>query len=153
IERAALLAGAADAVSDAVRVRPIPMAATVLGEVTRTGQQALGHAAFEAFLAEGRRMSQERALAEGLAIAPPATQVPALAPAPAERDGALPGGLTTREAEVLQLIAAGCTSQEIADRLVISIHTVERHITHIYQKLGVRGRAEAVAVAFTQGIA
>ena len=63
------------------------------------------------------------------------------------------GGLTAREAEVLRLIAAGCTSQEIADRLVISIHTVERHITHIYQKLGVRGRAEAVAFAFTHGIA
>jgi len=53
---------------------------------------------------------------------------------------------------VLQLIAAGCTSQEIADRLVISIHTVERHITHIYQKLGVVAAPEAVAAAFTHGI-
>jgi non-specific serine/threonine protein kinase len=153
IERAALLAGAARAMSDAVRVRPIPLVAPVLEEVTRSGQQALGHAAFEAFLAEGRRMSQERAVAEALAIAPPPAETPALTPAAAERDGAVPGGLTTREAEVLQLIAAGCTSQEIADRLVISIHTVERHITHIYQKLGVRGRAEAIAVALTQGIA
>jgi DNA-binding CsgD family transcriptional regulator len=72
----------------------------------------------------------------------------------AARDaGSVTGGLTARESEVLRLIAAGCTSQEIADRLVVSIHTVERHITHVYQKLGVRGRAEAIAFAFTQGLA
>jgi non-specific serine/threonine protein kinase len=158
MERAVLLAGAAGAVSDAVRVRPIPLVAAVLGEVARSGERALGPAAFEAALADGRRMSQEQAVAEALAVAPSTgTLVPA--PAPAERasavraDGAVPGGLTSREAEVLGLIAAGCTSQEIADRLVISVHTVDRHITHIYQKLGVRGRAEAVAFAFTHGIA
>jgi DNA-binding CsgD family transcriptional regulator len=136
-----------------VSVRPIPLVATVLGEVMRSGQQALGDAAFEGALAEGRRMSEERAVAEALAITLPPTEMPVLTPAPAARAGAVLGGLTMREGEVLQLIAAGCTSQEIADRLVISIHTVERHITHIYQKLGVRGRAEAVAAAFTQGIA
>ncbi len=152
LERAAHLAGAAGAVSDAVRVRPIPMVATVLGEVTRSGQHVLGHVAFEAALADGRRMSLERAVAEALAVTLPSAVSSAVAPAPPERAGAVPGGLTSREAEVLRLIAAGCTSQEIAGRLVISIHTVARHITHIYQKLGVRGRAEAVAFAFTNGI-
>jgi DNA-binding NarL/FixJ family response regulator len=131
----------------------------VLGEVTRAGQQALGHAAFEAALASGRRMSPDQAAAEALAVELPSSEAPACAPAPVARAeaapgaGGAPGGLTAREVEVLRLIAAGCTSQEIADRLVISIHTVERHITHIYQKLGVRGRAEAVAFALTQGIA
>ena len=52
---------------------------------------------------------------------------------------------------MLRLIAAGCTSQEIADELVISIHTVERHITHVYQKIGARGRAEATAYASSTG--
>jgi DNA-binding CsgD family transcriptional regulator len=46
---------------------------------------------------------------------------------------------------VLRLIAAGCSTREIADQLVISSHTVERHITHVYQKTGARGRAEATA--------
>jgi non-specific serine/threonine protein kinase len=155
--RAARLAGAARAVSDAVRVRPIPMVATMLGEVARAGQQALGPEAFAAALASGRRLSHEQATAEALAIALPSAEPPVLAAPPAEGaavvgpDAAVPGSLSSREDEVLRLIAAGCSSQEIADRLVISIHTVDRHITHIYHKLGVRGRAEAIA--FTRGIA
>jgi DNA-binding CsgD family transcriptional regulator len=159
MQQAALLAGAAGAVSAAIRVRPIPMVATILREVTRSGQQALGHAAFEAALANGRRMSPDQAVTAALAVALPPAEAPVLVSEPAARDGGVRDeagvahGLTSREADVLRLIAAGCTSQEIADRLVISIHTVDRHITHIYQKLGVRGRAEAVAFAFTQGIA
>jgi DNA-binding NarL/FixJ family response regulator len=54
---------------------------------------------------------------------------------------------------VLRLIAAGRTSREIAATLVVSVGTVERHITHIYGKLGVRGRAEATAYALRHGIA
>ena len=62
----------------------------------------------------------------------------------------LPNGITAREAEVLWLIAAGRTNQEIADDLVLSVRTVERHISTIYEKLGVHGRsarASAAAVA------
>jgi DNA-binding NarL/FixJ family response regulator len=135
------------------------MVATVLSEVVKAGQQALGEDAFAGILASGRRLSHEQAATEALAVGQPFTDAPELAPAPARDAGgmrqvsAAPGGLSSREVEVLRLITAGCTSQEVADRLVISIHTVDRHITHIYQKLGVRGRAEAVAFAFTHGIA
>jgi DNA-binding CsgD family transcriptional regulator len=52
--------------------------------------------------------------------------------------GAAPAGLSPREVEVLGLIAAGRTSKEIADALVLSIRTVERHITHVYEKIGAR---------------
>ena len=58
-----------------------------------------------------------------------------------------PNGLTAREVEVLGLIAAGRTNQEIADALVLSLRTVERHTVNIYAKIGARGRAEAVAYA------
>jgi ATP/maltotriose-dependent transcriptional regulator MalT len=58
-----------------------------------------------------------------------------------------PDGLSAREVEVLGLIAAGLTNQEIADRLVLSLRTVERHTVNIYAKIGARGRAEAVAYA------
>ena len=60
---------------------------------------------------------------------------------------ASPAGLTPREVEVLRLIAAGRTSKEIAIALVISVPTVERHVTNLYRKIGARGRAAATAYA------
>ncbi len=57
------------------------------------------------------------------------------------------GPLTMREIEVLKLIEAGCSNQEIAEKLVISFTTVKRHISNIYTKLGAKSRTQAVAVA------
>ena len=54
--------------------------------------------------------------------------------------------LTAREVEVLNLIKAGCSNQDIADQLFISIPTVKRHISNIYAKLGVESRTQAVAI-------
>jgi predicted ATPase/DNA-binding CsgD family transcriptional regulator len=56
--------------------------------------------------------------------------------------------LTPRELEILRLLAAGRSSQEIADDLFISAHTVKRHIANILGKLEVSSRAAAVALAF-----
>jgi DNA-binding NarL/FixJ family response regulator len=56
--------------------------------------------------------------------------------------------LTPRELEVLQLLATGVSADEIAKRLFISKKTVGTHIEHIFTKLGVRSRAQAVAVAY-----
>ena len=53
--------------------------------------------------------------------------------------------LTARELEILRLVAEGLRNQEIADRLVISLATVKRHIANTYGKLGVDHRTEAVA--------
>jgi DNA-binding CsgD family transcriptional regulator len=63
-----------------------------------------------------------------------------------------PAGLTEREIEVLRLIAAGKSNQEIADELVLSVRTIERHITNLYGKIDARGRADATAYAFTYGL-
>jgi DNA-binding CsgD family transcriptional regulator/pimeloyl-ACP methyl ester carboxylesterase len=57
------------------------------------------------------------------------------------------GTLSTREEEVLRLIARGLSNQQIADELVLSVRTVERHINHIYEKLGVHSKAQATAYA------
>lgn len=54
--------------------------------------------------------------------------------------------LSTRELEVLKLIEAGYSNQEIAAKLVISIPTVKRHISNIYAKLGVKSRTQAVSL-------
>jgi len=54
--------------------------------------------------------------------------------------------LSRRELEVLALIEGGCSNQEIADKLVISITTVKRHISNIYSKLDVKSRTQAIAL-------
>jgi DNA-binding CsgD family transcriptional regulator len=64
-----------------------------------------------------------------------------------------PGGLSTREVEVLRLLARGLSNREIADQLVISEHTVSRHLQNIFGKLGVGTRAAAGAYAFEHGLA
>jgi LuxR family maltose regulon positive regulatory protein len=54
--------------------------------------------------------------------------------------------LTAREIEVLKLIEAGCSNQEIAEKLVISFTTVKRHISNIYTKLDAKSRTQAIAI-------
>jgi LuxR family maltose regulon positive regulatory protein len=60
--------------------------------------------------------------------------------------------LTTREIEVLRLIAAGLRNEEIAGRLFISLATVKRHIANAYGKLAVSNRVEAVSRARELGL-
>ena len=55
--------------------------------------------------------------------------------------------LSARELEVLKLIAAGHSNEEIASKLIISVKTAKRHISNIYGKLGVKSRTQAVALA------
>jgi DNA-binding NarL/FixJ family response regulator len=59
-------------------------------------------------------------------------------------------GLSGRELEVLRLVAAGRSNREIAATLVISEHTVARHVQNIFAKLHVSSRAAATAFAFEQ---
>ena len=61
--------------------------------------------------------------------------------------------LTAREREVLELIATGLTNDEIAERLVLGVGTIKTHVNHIFLKLGIRNRAEAVIFAFDHGLA
>ena len=60
--------------------------------------------------------------------------------------------LTSREEEILRLMGDGLTNQEIADELVISLYTVKRHATNIYNKLSVNNRRQAVRTAQQLGI-
>jgi ATP/maltotriose-dependent transcriptional regulator MalT len=71
---------------------------------------------------------------------------------PVAPPGAVAGGLSEREREVLIHLAAGRTNREIADILVISQHTVRRHVENIFAKLGVTTRAAATAYAYEHGL-
>jgi two-component system response regulator DegU len=60
--------------------------------------------------------------------------------------------VTKREEEVLQLIADGCSTPEVAEKLFISQKTVKNHLASIYQKLDARDRTQAVLQAVRMGI-
>ena len=83
----------------------------------------------------------------GVADAPETSEVPAAAAVSAE------GALTARETEVLRLVSRGRANKEIAADLGLSVHTVERHLTNLFPKIGCRSRTEAAAYAINHGIA
>jgi ATP/maltotriose-dependent transcriptional regulator MalT len=97
----------------------------------------------EAFALE---LDAARAAFEELGAAPDAAAVDTF------RGGGDTYGLSARELEVLRLVAAGKSNREIASELVISEHTVARHVQNIFRKLGVASRTAAGAFAFEHGL-
>ncbi|HEX5714056.1 MAG TPA: helix-turn-helix transcriptional regulator, partial [Solirubrobacterales bacterium] len=73
------------------------------------------------------------------------------APSPAGEDAQL-GELTPREQEVLRLVAQGLSDAAIAEQLVVSPHTVHRHVANVRTKLRLPSRAAAVAYAAREGL-
>jgi len=102
----------------------------------------LGEKPFAAAWAQGRTMTPEQALAaEGQPLL--STPTPSARPAATS-----PDGLTAREVEVLRLLAQGLTDAQMAEQLVLSLHTVHAHLRTIYSKLGVTSRSAATRYAF-----
>ena len=97
----------------------------------------------------GGAFQAARATFEELGAASDAAEAGALAVGPSQ----LPAGLTAREAEVLRLVASGKTNRDIAVELVISEHTVARHLQNMFAKLGVSTRAAATAFAYSHDLA
>ncbi|WP_133914040.1 response regulator [Streptomyces sp. NBC_00582] len=90
----------------------------------------------------GLSPSVQRRLLERLSAPEPEPEAPA----------APPDGLTTRETEVLTLIAEGLSNQEIARRLQVSTATVKTHINNMFTKTGLKDRAQAVRYAYGKGL-
>ncbi|GAA0650026.1 LuxR C-terminal-related transcriptional regulator [Streptomyces thermocarboxydovorans] len=100
---------------------------------------------------EGARMEWRAAheIFERLGALPDARRAAALLAGARPR----PGGLTEREIQVLRLVARGETNRSAAAELVISEHTVARHLNNIFAKLDVSSRAAATAYAYRHGLA
>jgi predicted ATPase/DNA-binding CsgD family transcriptional regulator len=145
--RAVRLGGAAAAQTRSTSTPLIPLFETLLAEGLEMARQALGEEAYAAAWAEGRLLSVEDAIAEALGVE---VAMPAAGPT-IERAGRV-ADLTASEVEILRRLAGGRTTREIADELVVAVSTVDRHITHIYAKLGVRNRAAATAFALNHGL-
>jgi DNA-binding NarL/FixJ family response regulator len=89
-----------------------------------------------------------RATFAELGAEPELRRLDSIVPAPARN----PHDLTDRELEVLRHLAAGATNRAIAAELVLSVRTVDRHVSNIFAKLGVSSRAAAGAHAHRHGL-
>lgn len=105
--------------------------------VVRAVHEMLDDSAFDDAHSGGRRLTMEDAIAEVQAMSPPTAL-----PVTHVTSGVT---LTSREEEVLRLIAAGFSDREIAAQHYLSVRTIEAHVARIRTKLGVRTRAAAVA--------
>jgi ATP/maltotriose-dependent transcriptional regulator MalT len=139
---AALLWGVAELLPESHSVA-IPQ--PIYERMRMTARAHLGESAFEQHLAEGRAMTPAQAVAAQPTMPP---EIPA--PATTKRSPAYPAGLTPREVEVLRLVADGLTDAQVAEHLVISLRTVNAHLTSIYQKLHVSSRGAATRYAVEQ---
>jgi len=119
-------------------------------------RDAMGVEAFEADYAAGRSLDQASVADEvlhGMQVAGAAQRADALASEPhAARAGLAVSVLTPRELHVLKLVAQGLSNPEIAQRLVLSEHTVHRHLANILGKLNLSSRAAAAAWGVRNGL-
>jgi len=130
-------------------LNPIGMEQPYYDDTLTRARSQFSKEVFAALWAEGLAMTPEEALAIS-------GNEQADANPPVERTTtsvvSSPGILTTRQSEVLRLLAAGLTNRQIADRLVISPRTVNIHVNSIYKKLEITSRAAATRYAIEQGL-
>jgi non-specific serine/threonine protein kinase len=154
LEQAAELLGAVEVLREETSIRLTPLRRAEYDRTVEGIRAKFGEAAFAKAWARGRTMSLEEVLAAPGAIIVPALLPPEQPSSPASQAAPpYPHDLTQREVEVLRLVAAGSSNQEIADALVISERTVNSHLVHIFNKLSVNSRAAAAAFAFRHKLA
>jgi DNA-binding NarL/FixJ family response regulator len=149
VERAARLFGAVEAVRAANGDILDPADHMISDRNIATVRAHMDAVSFAAAWAAGRSMLLEQAIAEALEPLPQLRlpTSPPVAPQPTTPTSSYPAGLTRREVEVLRLIAQGLTDAQVAERLVVSAHTVHAHLRSIYGKLDVTSRAAATRFA------
>jgi non-specific serine/threonine protein kinase len=120
-----------------------------IGDVSAEVRAQLGNEAFDREIAAGRRLTLDdlRTIPHPSDPAPPSTSS-----GQSTSSSASDVFLTTRELEVLHLLAQDLSNPQIAERLVVSRRTVDAHLRSIYDKLGVKSRDAAIRVAREQGL-
>jgi predicted ATPase/DNA-binding CsgD family transcriptional regulator len=156
--RAGRLFGAAEALHEAVGAVAYqlnPEEVSWREPYVAAARSQLGEHSWEEALAQGRAMSLEEAIEYALFTEEPSATIPSSTTSDSSLSSTPEhaAGLTSREIEVLGLVAAGMTSAKIAKELYLSPRTVEAHITSIYHKLGVSSRSAATRFALEQGLA
>jgi DNA-binding CsgD family transcriptional regulator len=150
--RAARLWGAAEALRSSIGV-PLPPEPRPYYERSAAAARArLEEGAWEAAFAGGKAMGLEEAVEYALCEGEGSTTSPEAsfaAEQAASAGGRQPPNLTRREKEIAALVARGLTSRQIASKLVLSTHTVDKHVSNILKKLGVNSR-EQVAVRMSE---
>ncbi|NTU83673.1 MAG: tetratricopeptide repeat protein, partial [Chloroflexales bacterium] len=147
-QQGAMLLGAAQAMMSAAGAAWWPADRVEYEQNLAHMRAALPVDAFAAAWAKGQALPMEQAIAEALEPlleAPPTA--PRVTPQPTTPTGAYPAGLSAREVEILRLVAQGLTNAQVAERLVLSAHTVHTHLRTIYGKLDVTSRAAATRFA------
>jgi predicted ATPase/DNA-binding CsgD family transcriptional regulator len=139
--RAASLFGAADALREAVGAFVLPLYRAEYDRGVAAARAGLTEATFNAAWSKGQAMTPEQAVEYALGKQEAASASP--------KNTAL---LSTREAEVLVLVAEGLTDPQVAERLYLSPRTVGQHLRSIYRKLGVPSRAAAAREALQRGL-
>jgi predicted ATPase/DNA-binding CsgD family transcriptional regulator len=150
--RSARLHGAADQAFTELGYAMEPLERRLADHDQQQLRAALGADAYQAHYAAGRALDPARAAHQALQASPPARRT-----APASHPGgAVSAGtrltLTPREVDVLRLVAQGLSNPDIARRLVLSEHTVHRHLANILTKLGLSSRTAATAWAVRAGL-
>jgi predicted ATPase/DNA-binding CsgD family transcriptional regulator len=134
--------GAAASRREAMGVPMPPVDRADYEQAVAAARAQLGEAVFAAAWREGRTMTPEQALAGQEAVtSPPSTLAVAQSIMPTKPSPTYPADLTIREMEVLRLVAQGMTNPQIAERLILSFHTVNAHVRSIYTKLEVNSRS------------
>jgi len=145
---AARLWGAAEALRDAMGTPIAPVYRANYERSVAAARDQLGEQVFTTAWAEGRTMTPERVLgAQGRAAVSTQTSAGQAAITNMKPSRTYLAGLTTREVEVLRLVAQGLSDVQVAAHLVISPRTVNAHLTSIYNKLGVDSRTAATRYA------
>jgi DNA-binding NarL/FixJ family response regulator len=148
------------AVRQAAAMDPPPRILVLLDTATRDELAALFAAGADGALlrsATGDELSDAltRLLAGERVLAPAFVPVLAGVMTSPAADGQMPrtdGALTPKEREVLALLAQGRSNRQIGEALFISGATVKTHLTHLYEKLGVKDRRQAIAQALAEGL-
>jgi predicted ATPase/DNA-binding CsgD family transcriptional regulator len=144
---AAQLWGAAEALREVMGAPIPPVYRADYERAVAAARAQLGEKAFAAAWAQGRSMTPEQALATQTPKVESISRGASSAPS-AKLPTTYPDGLSARELEVLRLLATGLTDAQIAEQLVLSLHTIHAHLRTIYSKLGVTSRSAATRYAF-----